>query len=101
MLTSIGTVSAIPEFLARVKAKKALLFGFGHRIYKNTDPRSSIIRKVADDVFSIIGAREPLIEVAMALKDAALADPYFVQKKLYPNVDYWSGLVYKALGFQL
>ncbi|KAF3113749.1 hypothetical protein TWF706_009123 [Orbilia oligospora] len=101
MLQGIGSVDKVPAFIEGVKNRKQLLFGFGHRIYKNTDPRSKIIREVADTVFEIIGAKEPLIEVAIALKDAALNDPWFQEKKLYPNVDYWSGLVYKALGFPL
>lgn len=78
MLQSIGSVEAVPAFIEGVKNRKQLLFGFGHRIYKNTDPRSKIIRQVADTVFEIIGAKEPLIEVAIALKDAALADAWYV-----------------------
>jgi len=74
------------------------LMGFGHRVYKNYDPRARIIRKVAEEVFSILG-KEPLIEVAIALEKVALEDPYFVQRKLYPNVDFYSGLIYKAMGF--
>lgn len=100
MIEKIGSVENVPTFLAAVKEKKELLFGFGHRVYKNTDPRSKIIREVAESVFEACG-REPLIEIATALKDAALADPWFVEKKLYPNVDYWSGLIYKAMGFPL
>jgi len=69
--------------------------GFGHRVYKNYDPRARIIRKVAEEVFSIIG-REPLIEVAVALEQAALKDEYFIKRKLYPNVDFYSGLIYKV-----
>lgn len=100
MIEKIGTVENVPSFLSSVKAKKELLFGFGHRVYRNTDPRSKIIREVADMVFEACG-RDPLVEVATALKDAALADPWFVEKKLYPNVDYWSGLIYRSLGFPL
>ncbi|RPB05622.1 hypothetical protein L873DRAFT_1785361 [Choiromyces venosus 120613-1] len=100
MIERIGTVDKVPAFLSAVKAKKELLFGFGHRVYRNTDPRSKIIRQVAETVFAACG-HEPLIEVATALKDAALADPWFVEKKLYPNVDYWSGLIYRSLGFPL
>jgi len=98
MLERIGSVDRIPQFIAGVKAKKEKLFGFGHRVYKNFDPRATIIRKVAEEVFNITG-RDPLIEVAIALQDAALADDYFVQRKLYPNVDFYSGLVYRAMGF--
>jgi len=98
MLESIGGKENIPDFIAKVKAKKVKLMGFGHRVYKNYDPRAKIVRKVADKVFNILG-REPLIEVAEALEKAALSDPYFIQRKLYPNVDFYSGLIYKALGF--
>ena len=100
MIEKIGKVENIPAFISAVKAKKELLFGFGHRVYRNTDPRSKIIREVAETVFAACG-NEPLIDVATALKDAALADPWFVEKKLYPNVDYWSGLIYRSLGFPL
>ena len=72
--------------------------GFGHRVYKNYDPRAKIIRGLAEEVFSIVG-RDPLIEVAVALEQAALKDEYFVKRKLYPNVDFYSGLIYRALGF--
>ncbi|KAK9329470.1 citrate synthase-like protein [Lipomyces starkeyi] len=100
MLAKIGSVENVPDFLQRVKEKKELLFGFGHRVYRETDPRSKVIREVADMVFDVCG-REPLIEVAIALKDAALKDEYFTSRKLFPNVDYWSGLIYKAMGFPL
>ncbi|XXQ32959.1 Citrate synthase [Plasmodiophora brassicae] len=98
MLESIGSVDNIPQFIANVKARKVLLMGFGHRVYKNYDPRARIIRQVAEEVFQILG-REPLIEVAVALEKIALADPYFIKRKLYPNVDFYSGLIYKAMGF--
>lgn len=98
MLESIGGKENIPGFIEKVKAKKVKLMGFGHRVYKNYDPRAKIVRKVADKVFNILG-REPLIEVAEALEKAALSDPYFIKRKLYPNVDFYSGLIYKALGF--
>lgn len=71
--------------------------GFGHRVYKNFDPRATIVRKIADDVFSIVG-REPLIDIAMELERIALSDEYFIKRKLYPNVDFYSGVIYKALG---
>ena len=100
MIERIGTVDKIPQFLEDVKSKKELLFGFGHRVYRNTDPRSKIIREVAESVFDAVG-REPLIDVAIALRDAALKDQFFVRRKLFPNVDYWSGLIYKAMGFPL
>jgi len=98
MLQRIGNVENIPKFIEDVKAKKVRLMGFGHRVYKNYDPRAKIIRTVAEEVFSILG-REPLIEVAIALEKIALSDPYFVDRKLYPNVDFYSGLIYKAMGF--
>lgn len=98
MLQEIGSVANIPKFIEGVKSKKMKLMGFGHRVYKNHDPRARIIRQLADDVFSILG-REPLIEVAVALEKIALSDPYFIERKLYPNVDFYSGLIYKAMGF--
>ncbi|GFH18987.1 citrate synthase [Haematococcus lacustris] len=98
MLARIGKLENIPAFIAGVKAKKEKLFGFGHRVYRNFDPRAKIIKEVAEEVFSIAG-RDPLIEIAKALQDAALSDEYFVSRKLYPNVDFYSGLVYRAMGF--
>lgn len=83
---------------AGVKAKREKLFGFGHRVYKSFDPRAAVIRRVAEEVFAIAG-RDPLIEVAVALQDHALKDEYFVSRRLYPNVDFYSGLVYRAMGF--
>ncbi|GFR42004.1 hypothetical protein Agub_g2818 [Astrephomene gubernaculifera] len=99
MLARIGTVENIPAFIEGVKNRKEKLFGFGHRVYRNFDPRAKIIKDVAEkEVFPLVGI-DPLIEVAKALQDAALADEYFVSRKLYPNVDFYSGLVYRALGF--
>lgn len=98
MLDSIGSVEKIPEFIQNVKDKKVKLMGFGHRVYKNYDPRAKIIQKLAEEVFTITG-REPLIEVAVRLEKIALSDPYFIERKLYPNVDFYSGLIYKAMGF--
>jgi citrate synthase len=98
MLEEIGSVANVPSFIEGVKAKKKKLMGFGHRIYKNYDPRAKIIRKTAYEVFDVLG-REPLIEVATALEQAALKDEYFISRKLYPNVDFYSGLIYKAMGF--
>jgi citrate synthase len=98
MLESIGSKENVPKFVEQVKQKKVMLMGFGHRVYKNYDPRAKIVRKVAEQVFDILG-REPLIEVAEALEKCALSDPYFIERKLYPNVDFYSGLIYKALGF--
>ncbi|GMP67702.1 hypothetical protein CsSME_00027603 [Camellia sinensis var. sinensis] len=98
MLGEIGTVDNIPEFIEGVKNRKRKMSGFGHRVYKNYDPRAKVIRKLAEEVFSIVG-RDPLIEVAVALEKAALSDEYFVKRKLYPNVDFYSGLIYRAMGF--
>ncbi|KAF3444946.1 hypothetical protein FNV43_RR14639 [Rhamnella rubrinervis] len=98
MLGEIGTVENVPEFIEAVKNRKRKMSGFGHRVYKNYDPRAKVIRKLADEVFSIVG-RDPLIEVAVALEKAALSDDYFVKRKLYPNVDFYSGLIYRAMGF--
>jgi len=98
MLESIGGKDNIPKFLEKVKKREVRLMGFGHRVYKNYDPRARIVRKVAERVFDILG-REPLIEIAEALEAAALRDPYFKKRKLYPNVDFYSGLIYKAMGF--
>jgi citrate synthase len=98
MLEEIGSVEKIPVFLEEVKQRKRKLFGFGHRVYKNYDPRAKIIRNIAFEVFDVCG-REPLIDVAVELEKIALADEYFVGRKLYPNVDFYSGLIYKAMGF--
>lgn len=98
MLEDIGSVANIPAFVEKVKKKQVRLMGFGHRVYRNYDPRARVVRKVANDVFALLG-REPLIEVAEALEKVALADPYFIEKKLYPNVDFYSGLIYRAMGF--
>ncbi|EGF77185.1 hypothetical protein BATDEDRAFT_91903 [Batrachochytrium dendrobatidis JAM81] len=98
MLEDIGTVANVPAFIAQVKSRQRKLMGFGHRVYKNYDPRAKIIRRIAFEVFEICG-HEPLVEVAIELEKHALADSYFVEKKLYPNVDFYSGLIYKAMGF--
>ncbi|CAK9191097.1 unnamed protein product [Sphagnum troendelagicum] len=98
MLSEIGSVENIPDFIEGVKNRKRKMSGFGHRVYKNYDPRAKVIRSLANEVFSIVG-RDPLIEVAVALEKAALSDEYFIKRKLYPNVDFYSGLIYRALGF--
>lgn len=98
MLEEIGTVANIPSFIEAVKKKEKKLMGFGHRVYRNFDPRSRIIRKVAYEVFEVCG-HEPLIEVAVELEKLALSDAYFIERKLYPNVDFYSGLIYRAMGF--
>jgi citrate synthase len=97
MLARIGRVEDIPDFLAGVKAGKERLMGFGHRVYKNYDPRARIIRKYLDDVFEVRG-KSPLLDVASELEKRALDDDYFTSRKLYPNVDFYSGLIYEALG---
>lgn len=98
MLTEIGDVSHVPAFIESVKDGHGRLMGFGHRVYKNFDPRATIIKKTAYEVFDVTGMN-PLLEVAVALERAALSDDYFVSRKLYPNVDFYSGLIYQALGF--
>lgn len=98
MLEQIKTKDNIPKFLEQVKKKEKLLFGFGHRIYKSYDPRARIARKLAEEVFQVLG-KEPMIEVAIELEKIALSDPYFVERKLYPNVDFYTGIIYKTLGF--
>jgi citrate synthase len=98
MLDSIKTKDAIPQFIQDVKDRKKKLMGFGHRVYKNYDPRARIVRSLADKVFSILG-KDPYIEIAMELEAIALKDPYFIERKLYPNVDFYSGLIYKTMGF--
>jgi citrate synthase len=97
MLAEIGDVSRIPEFVEGVKAGHGRLMGFGHRIYKNYDPRAKIIKETADSVFEITG-RNPLLDIALELEKIALEDEYFVSRRLYPNVDFYSGIIYQALG---
>ena len=97
MLERIETVENIPDFLEGVKAGNERLMGFGHRVYKNYDPRARIIKKYLDDVFEVRG-KSPLLEVATELEKRALDDDYFTSRKLYPNVDFYSGLIYEALG---
>jgi citrate synthase len=98
MLRRIGSTSEIPAFIEGVKDGNERLMGFGHRVYKNYDPRAKIIKKACDDVFEVTGVN-PLLEVAMELEKIALEDDYFVKRKLYPNVDFYSGLIYEALQF--
>ncbi|KAI0303804.1 peroxysomal citrate synthase [Multifurca ochricompacta] len=96
MLISIGGPENVPAFLDAVKRREKVLSGFGHRVYKTSDPRSFIIRKTADEVFKVTG-KDELLETAMALHDAAIKDEYFVKRRLAPNVDFWSGLIYRAM----
>ncbi len=99
MLAEIGSLSAVPEFIKRVKAGDGTrLMGFGHRVYKSYDPRAKIIKRIADEVFEVTG-KNPLLEIALELERIALQDDYFVKRKLYPNVDFYSGLIYQAMGF--
>jgi citrate synthase len=100
MLVEIGSVKNIPAFIDEVKNGKGekRLMGFGHRVYKNYDPRARVIKKLADDVFKVTG-RNPLLDIALELEKIALSDEYFVKRKLYPNVDFYSGLIYQAIGF--
>ena len=98
MLEKIGTKENIPAFIERAKNGEELLWGFGHRVYKNYDPRAKIIKKSADEVFERVG-RNPLLDIALELEKIALEDEYFVRRRLYPNVDFYSGIIYQALGF--
>jgi citrate synthase len=100
MLNEIGSVSKVPDFIARVKSGESndRLMGFGHRVYKSYDPRAKVIRRVAEQVFEVTG-RNPLLDIALELERIALQDDYFVTRKLYPNVDFYSGLIYQAMGF--
>jgi len=97
MLRRIGGKENIPDFITGVKEGKEKLMGFGHRVYKNYDPRATIIKTAADEVFEVTGVN-PLLEIALELEKIALEDEYFVDRKLYPNVDFYSGLIYEALG---
>lgn len=98
MLLEIGSLKNVPEFIQKVKNKETLLYGFGHRVYKNYDPRARIIKQTADEVFEETG-RNPLLDIALELERIALEDDYFVSRKLYPNVDFYSGIIYQAMGF--
>ena len=98
MLSEIGSVENVPAFIESVKNGEGRLMGFGHRVYKNYDPRATIIKQTAYDVFEVTG-KNPLLDIALALEEVALKDSYFVDRKLYPNVDFYSGLIYQAMGF--
>ncbi len=100
MLNEIGTVSNIPGFIEKVKKGEGRLMGFGHRVYKNYDPRAKIIRQVAHEVFAVTGSN-PLLDVAVELERIALQDDYFISRKLYPNVDFYSGIIYQAIRFPI
>jgi citrate synthase len=98
MLREIGSVDRVPEYVRRVKEGELRLMGFGHRVYKNYDPRARIIKQVTDEVFKVTG-RNPLLDIALELERIALQDDYFITHKLYPNVDFYSGIIYQAMGF--
>ncbi len=98
MLKEIGSVKQVPDFITRVKRGEGRLMGFGHRVYKSYDPRARIIKRTADEVFEVTG-KNPLLDIALELERIALEDDYFVSRKLYPNVDFYSGLIYQAMGF--
>ena len=100
MLHEIGSVQKVPEFIKRVKAGETKLMGFGHRVYKNYDPRARIIKRVAYEVFDLMG-KNPLLEIALECERIALEDEYFVKRKLYPNVDFYTGLIYQSMGFPM
>jgi citrate synthase len=101
MLTKIGSMDNVPAFVEQVKSSKTTLIdGFGHRVYKNFDPRATIVKRLADEVFTVTG-KNPLLDIALKLEEVALADDYFISRKLYPNVDFYSGLIYQAMGFPI
>jgi citrate synthase len=98
MLKEIGSIDRVPEYVKRAKSGEFRLMGFGHRVYKNYDPRAKIIKQVAYEVFEVTG-KDPLLDIALELERIALEDEYFVKRKLYPNVDFYSGIIYRAMGF--
>jgi citrate synthase len=100
MLMEIGSVQKVPEFIQRVKAGETRLMGFGHRVYKNYDPRARIIKQIAYEVFELMG-KNPLLEIALECERIALEDDYFVKRRLYPNVDFYTGLIYQSMGFPM
>jgi citrate synthase len=97
MLAEIGSISNIPAFIKKVKGGEGRLMGFGHRVYKSYDPRAKIIKQIADEVFEVT-RRNPLIDVARELERIALEDEYFIKRRLHPNVDFYSGIIYQAMG---
>ncbi len=101
MLREIGTVDRIPEYIARAKDKNDpfRLMGFGHRVYKNYDPRATVMQQTVREVLSALGVKDPIFDVALQLEEMALNDPYFIDKKLFPNVDFYSGVILSAIGF--
>jgi citrate synthase len=99
MLDEIGSKDRVPAYIEQVKAGHGRLMGFGHRVYKNYDPRARIIKRTADSVFEVTG-KNPKLEIALELERVALEDEYFVSRKLYPNVDFYSGIIYQAMGIK-
>src|SRR6516165_3605644 len=100
MLTELGSVKAVPEFIKSVKAGERKMMGFGHRVYKSYDPRAKIVKRLAYEVFEVTG-RNPLIDIALELEKIGLEDEYFVSHRLYPNVDFYTGIIYQAMGFPM
>ncbi|MEN8281916.1 citrate synthase [Acinetobacter gerneri] len=98
MLDEIGSVENVAPFMEKVKTKEVKLMGFGHRVYKNFDPRAKVMKETCDEVLSALGINDPQLELAMELERIALSDPYFIERKLYPNVDFYSGIILKAVG---
>jgi citrate synthase len=98
MLHTVGSLDKVPAFITSVKKGEGRLMGFGHRVYKSYDPRARIVKQIAEEVFEVTG-RNPLLEIAQELERIALQDDYFVKRRLYPNVDFYSGLIYEAMGF--
>jgi citrate synthase len=99
MLDEIGSIGHVPAYIKNVKDGRGKLMGFGHRVYKNFDPRATLIKKIADDVLGVTG-HNPKLDIALELERIALQDEYFITRKLYPNVDFYSGLIYQAIGFK-
>ena len=93
----------VQKFVEKAKDKNSgfRLMGFGHRVYKNFDPRATIIKSYCDEILELVGVEDPLLDIAKQLEETALSDAYFIEKKLYPNVDFYSGIIYKALGFPI
>ena len=100
MLHEIGSFDNVADYVEKVKTGETLLQGFGHRVYKSYDPRAKIIKDTSDQVFSVTGMN-PLLDIAMKLEEVALNDSYFIDRHLYPNVDFYSGLIYEAMGFPM
>jgi len=98
MLDEIGTVENVPEFMEKVKSREVKLMGFGHRVYKNFDPRAEVLKKASDEVLEALGIDDPKLQLAMELERIALEDPFFIERNLYPNVDFYSGIILKAIG---